>query len=142
MPLPKTVLGIYSAKATDFPEAGALSTLDKSSMLHVFRSLENLSIAVLGVEVVRFDSLGRPSLNYPEMWYLHMEPRRHYSTVDWFALCVRSLVEAHSFVVATSDSPANIARFIAQFMNLSEYKVNLTRPQKRFGRHDDVDVTI
>src|ERR1700688_1200300 len=118
MTLPKTVLKIYSAKAADYPEAGALSTLDKSSMLEVFRRLETLSIPASGVDVLLFDSSGRPGLNHNEMWYLRMEPRRHYSTVEWLALSARSLDEARRFVESTSDSMTNVARFIAQFTNM------------------------
>ena len=141
MPIPTNALDIYAAMAKDFPEAGALSTLDKNSMLEVFQRLEGSSEAILGVDVLRFDELGRPGLDCHEMWYLNAESQRLYSSAEWLALCIRALEEARRFVESTPDSPAEPARFIAQIVSLAEYEANMTRPQKRFGSRKDMGKT-
>ncbi len=130
MSIPNVVLDIYSAKATDFPEAGALRTLDKESMLEVINRLENESVAVLGLDVLRFDSMGRPRLDQDELWYLDMNFQPRYSEAEWSGLCNRSLDEARRHVESTPTSRANAPRFIAQFENLAEYEAARARPPK------------
>lgn len=131
MAIPNIVLGIYSAKAMDFPEAGALCTLDKESMLEVFHRLRGESVAVLGLDVLRFDSLGRARLDQDELWYLDMDFPPRFSEAEWSALCSRSLDEARRHVESTPTSRDNAPRFIAQFENLAEYEADRARPPKR-----------
>jgi hypothetical protein len=136
--IPQIVADIYAAKARDYPEAGILLSLDKGSMLEVLSRLGN-SMVVLGFDVVRFDSLGRPNIVIEEIWYLREIPVSLPTTSEWRDFCCRSNREARRAVESTPDSTDNSARFIMQSATQSEFESYSARSRIKYNRSNGAD---